>query len=161
MQQCLVTQQKYSIKTILNRAISLENKNNISIEDMYIGMEVSSSRIITENDINDFAKISGDNNPIHIDEEYAKNTRYKKRIAHGLMSASFFSALFGTKLPGKGCVYTYQSLRFKRPIYIDDEVKTIIKIKSIDKKKNKILFTTQCIIKSKIAIDGEAEIYIP
>ena len=124
-------------------------------------MEVQSKRIITEADINDFAKISGDFNPIHIDEEYAKKTRYKKKIAHGLMSASFFSALFGTKLPGSGCVYTSQSLRFKRPIFVGDEVNTVIKIKSIDKEQSKIVFTTQCIVKLKIAIDGEAEIYIP
>ena len=140
---------------------NLENKRNISINTMHVGMEATSKRIITETDINDFAKISGDFNPIHIDSEYAKKTRYKKKIAHGLMSASFFSALFGTKLPGNGCVYTYQSLRFKRPIYVGDEVNTVIKIKSIDKVNNKIMFTTQCIIKSKVAIDGEAEIYIP
>tara|TARA_B110000444_G_scaffold71483_1_gene67264 strand:- start:500 stop:928 length:429 start_codon:yes stop_codon:yes gene_type:complete len=137
------------------------NKNNITIDDMHVDMEVQSKRIITEADINDFAKISGDFNPIHIDEEYAKKTRYKKKIAHGLMSASFFSALFGTKLPGSGCVYTSQSLRFKRPIFVGDEVNTIIKIKSIDKEQSKIVFTTQCIVKLKIAIDGEAEIYIP
>ena len=137
------------------------NKNNITINDMHVDMEDQSKRIITEADINDFAKISGDFNPIHIDEEYAKNTRYKKKIAHGLMSASFFSALFGTKLPGSGCVYTSQSLRFKRPIFVGDEVNTIIKIKSIDKEQSKIVFTTQCIVKLKIAIDGEAEIYIP
>ena len=77
------------------------------------------------------------------------------------MSASFFSALFGTKLPGSGCVYTSQSLRFKRPIFVGDEVNTVIKIKSIDKEQSKIVFTTQCIVKLKIAIDGEAEIYIP
>ena len=137
------------------------NKNNITIDDMHVDMEVQSKRIITEADINDFAKISGDFNPIHVDEEYAKKTRYKKKIAHGLMSASFFSALFGTKLPGSGCVYTSQSLRFKRPIFVGDEVNTIIKIKSIDKEQSKIVFTTQCIVKLKIAIDGEAEIYIP
>ena len=140
---------------------NITNKNNITIDDMHVDMEVQSKRIITEADINDFAKISGDFNPIHIDEEYAKKTRYKKKIAHGLMSASFFSALFGTKLPGSGCVYTSQSLRFKRPIFVGDEVNTIIKIKSIDKEQSKIVFTTQCIVKLKIAIDGEAEIYIP
>ena len=140
---------------------NITNKNNITIDDMHVDMEVKSKRIITETDINDFAKISGDFNPIHVDEEYAKKTRYKKKIAHGLMSASFFSALFGTKLPGSGCVYTSQSLRFKRPIFVGDEVNTIIKIKSIDKEQSKIVFTTQCIVKLKIAIDGEAEIYIP
>ena len=136
-------------------------KNNVSIDDMYVGMEVQSKRIIIEKDINDFAKISGDFNPIHIDDDYAKKSRYKKKIAHGLMSASFFSALFGTELPGNGCVYTSQSLKFKRPIFVGDEVNTLIKIKSIDKEKRKIIFTTQCIVKSKIVIDGEAEIYIP
>ena len=140
---------------------NITNKNNITIDDMHVDMEVKSKRIITETDINDFAKVSGDFNPIQVDEEYAKKTRYKKKIAHGLMSASFFSALFGTKLPGSGCVYTSQSLRFKRPIFVGDEVNTIIKIKSIDKEQSKIVFTTQCIVKLKIAIDGEAEIYIP
>ena len=70
-------------------------------------------------------------------------------------------ALFGTKLPGTGCVYTSQSLKFKRPIYVGDEVNTYIKVKSIDKKTNKIIFITQCIVNSKIAIDGDAEILIP
>ena len=133
----------------------------ISIHDIFIGMEVNSKRVITESDINDFAKLSGDTNPIHLDENYAKNSRYRKKIAHGLLSASFFSALFGTKLPGTGCVYTSQSLKFKRPIYVGDEVNTYIKVKSIDKKTNKIIFITQCIVNSKIAIDGEAEILIP
>ena len=137
------------------------DKNKVDINDMYVDMQEQSKRTITEEDINDFAKISGDYNPIHIDKEYAKQSRYKKRIAHGLMSASFFSALFGMKLPGIGCVYTYQSLRFKRPIYVGDEVNTIITIKSIDKKDKKIVFSTQCIVKSKVVIDGEAEIYIP
>ena len=135
--------------------------NNISIDDMYVGMKADITRTITESDINEFARISGDHNPIHIDNEYAKKSRYKKKIAHGLLSASFFSALFGTKLPGTGCVYTYQSLKFKRPIYVGDVVNSIIKVKSIDKKNKKIMFSTQCIVKAKIAIDGEAEIYIP
>ena len=135
--------------------------NNISIDDMYVGMKADITRTITESDINEFARISGDHNPIHIDNEYAKKSRYKKKIAHGLLSASFFSALFGTKLPGTGCVYTYQSLKFKRPIYVGDVVNSIVKIKSIDKKNKKIMFSTQCIVRTKIAIDGEAEIYIP
>ena len=135
--------------------------NNISIDDMYVGMKADITRTITESDIYEFARISGDHNPIHIDNEYAKKSRYKKKIAHGLLSASFFSALFGTKLPGTGCVYTYQSLKFKRPIYVGDVVNSIIKVKSIDKKNKKIMFSTQCIVRTKIAIDGEAEIYIP
>jgi 3-hydroxybutyryl-CoA dehydratase len=119
------------------------------------------SQIITENDINAFSNISGDKNPVHIDEDYAKNSRYKKKIAHGLLSASFFSALFGTKLPGTGCVYVSQSLNFKRPVYIGDEVTASITVTKIDTTRKRVFFTTICTVKKKTVIDGEAEIYIP
>ena len=94
----------------------------IPIEDIQVGMKVSYSQTITDSDIKTFAGLSGDHNPVHIDEKYAENSRFKRRIAHGLMSAGFFSQLFGTKLPGPGCVYTAQSLKFLRPVYINDTV---------------------------------------
>ena len=86
--------------------------NKISLEEIQIGMNVSYSKTITDSDIKAFALTSGDSNPIHLDEEYAEKSRFKKRIAHGMMTASYFSALFGTKIPGEGCVYTSQSLKF-------------------------------------------------
>ena len=132
-----------------------------SITDIQIGMAETYSQIITENDINAFSNISGDKNPVHIDEDYAKNSRYKKKIAHGLLSASFFSALFGTKLPGTGCVYVSQSLNFKRPVYIGDEVTASITVTKIDTTRKRVFFTTICTVKKKTVIDGEAEIYIP
>ena len=81
--------------------------NKIPLEKIEIGMSVSYSQTVTDADIKAFAGISGDRNPVHLDEICAKNSRFKNRIAHGMMTASYFSALFGTKIPGEGCVYTY------------------------------------------------------
>ncbi len=124
-------------------------------------MEVSYSQTITDADIKDFAGISGDRNPVHMDEEYAKNSRYKKRIAHGMITASYFSALFGTKIPGEGCVYVAQSLRFKRPVYLGDTVTASVIVTSVDFLKKRVFFQTICKVKNKIVTDGEAELYVP
>ena len=135
--------------------------NKIPIEEISIGMEVSYSQTITDSDIKSFAGISGDRNPVHLDEVYAKNSRYKKRIAHGLMTASFFSALFGTKLPGEGCVYVEQSLKFKRPVYIGDTVIATVKVTNVDQIKRRVFFRTTCTVNNKIVTDGKAELYVP
>ena len=124
-------------------------------------MMESYEQTITDADIKTFAGLSGDNNPVHMSEEYAENSRFKKRIAHGLLSASFFSALFGTKLPGYGCVYVSQNLNFKRPVYLGDTVKATVEIIKIDKEKSRVFFKTLCRVSGKIVIDGHAEIFIP
>jgi 3-hydroxybutyryl-CoA dehydratase len=133
----------------------------LPIEEIKIGMEVSYSQTITDGDIKAFSGISGDNNPIHMSDEYAKDSRYKRRIAHGMMSASFFSALFGTKVPGEGCVYVSQSLKFKRPVYLDDTVTASIIVTKVDLDKRRVFFRTICKVKNKIVIDGEAELFVP
>ena len=135
--------------------------NKIPIEEIKIGMEVSYSQTITDSDVKEFAGVSGDRNPVHMDEEYAEHSRYKKRIAHGLMSASYFSALFGTKIPGEGCVYVAQSLRFKRPVYLGDTVTATVIVKEINLEKSRVFFRTICKVKNRIVIDGEAELYVP
>jgi 3-hydroxybutyryl-CoA dehydratase len=135
--------------------------NQIPIAEITVGMEVSYSQIITEADIKAFAKISGDCNPVHLDEDYAKNSKFKKRIAHGLMTASYFSAIFGTKIPGEGCVYVSQSLNFKRPVYINDTVVAMVTVTKIDLIKRRVFFKTVCKVKNKIVTDGEAELYVP
>lgn len=133
----------------------------LSIEDIQVGMEVSYSQTITDADVKSFSGISGDKNPVHMDDEYAKDSRYKKRIAHGMISASFFSALFGTKIPGEGCVYVAQNLQFKRPVYLDDTVTATVIVKDVDLKKRRVFFRTLCKVKNKIVIDGEAELFVP
>lgn len=131
------------------------------INRLSIGMTESYEQTITDADIKNFAGLSGDNNPVHVSEDYAEKSRFKKRIAHGLLSASFFSALFGTKLPGYGCVYVSQNLRFLRPVYINDTVVASIEITKIDYEKSRVFFNTKCKVKGKTVVDGEAEIYIP
>lgn len=133
----------------------------LPIEDIQVGMEVSYSQTITDADVKSFSGISGDKNPVHMDDEYAKDSRYKKRIAHGMISASFFSALFGTKIPGEGCVYVAQNLQFKKPVYLDDTVTATVIVTDVDLKKRRVFFRTLCKVKNKIVIDGEAELFVP
>ncbi|UTJ07334.1 GNAT family N-acetyltransferase [Arcobacter roscoffensis] len=135
--------------------------NKIPLEEIEIGMTVSYSQTITDTDIKEFAGLSGDRNPVHLDENYANNSRFKKRIAHGMMTASYFSALFGTKIPGEGCVYTYQSLNFKKPVYINDTVEAIVTVTGIDLEKRRVKFKTVCRVDKKIVTYGEAELYVP
>jgi 3-hydroxybutyryl-CoA dehydratase len=138
-----------------------EFEKTSNIDKLEVGMTEKYEQTITDADVKTFAELSGDNNPVHISEEYAEKSRFKKRIAHGLLSASFFSAMFGTKLPGYGCVYVSQSLNFRRPVYLGDTVTASVEIFKIDKDKSRVFFKTVCRVKNKIVIDGEAEIFVP
>jgi len=131
------------------------------IDDLEVGMFASYSQTISEADIKNYAGISGDRNPVHLDSEYAEKSMFKKRIAHGMISSSFFSALFGTKLPGEGCVYVSQSLKFRKPVYIDDTVVATVMIERIEKEKRRVYFNTYCKVGKQKVITGQAEIYIP
>ncbi|MFA0708764.1 MaoC family dehydratase, partial [Vibrio sp. 10N.222.48.A3] len=129
------------------------------IHDIEVGMSASYSQTISEADVKQFAGFSGDRNPVHLDEVYAENSRFKKRIAHGMISSSFFSALFGTKLPGEGCVYVSQSLKFRKPVYIDDTVVATVVVSEIDINKRRVYFDTYCKVGKQKVITGQAEIY--
>lgn len=131
------------------------------LDDIKVGMSASHSQTITDADIKAFADISGDKNPVHIDETYAKESRFEKRIAHGMLSSSFFSALFGTKLPGHGCIYVGQNLKFRKPVYIGDIVTATIEVTLVDIKKRRVYFNTYCKVGKSKVITGTAEIYIP
>lgn len=131
------------------------------LEEIKIGMSESYSQTITDADVKDFSGISGDKNPVHMNEEYAKASRFGKRIAHGMLSSGFFSALFGTKLPGQGCVYVAQSLKFRKPVYIGDTVTATVEVTSIDIDKRRVFFDTYCKVGKSKVITGVAEIYIP
>ncbi len=137
------------------------SKQSYTINEIEVGMSASLSKTITDEDVRKFAELSGDSNPVHIDEEYARQSRYKKRIAHGLMSASFFSALFGTELPGQGCVYASQNLLFKRAVYLGDTVVAMVTVTAVNFDEKRVSFETVCTVKNKKVIDGSAEIFIP
>ncbi|CAI8753700.1 MaoC family dehydratase [Pseudomonas soli] len=137
------------------------NLGSIPIEKITVGMSASYSQTITDADIKSYAGLSGDHNPVHVNAEYAAESRFGKRIAHGLMSAGFFSAIFGTKIPGAGCVYVSQNLNFLRPVYIDDTVVAEVVVTQVDIEKKRVFFETTCKVKNKKVITGNAEIYIP
>lgn len=131
------------------------------IDDIAVGLSASYSQTITDADIKSFAGISGDRNPVHMDDAYAQESRFGRRIAHGMLSASFFSAIFGTQLPGKGCVYVEQRLKFRKPVYVNDTVTAVVEVIAVDVKKRRITFDTYCKVGQSKVITGFAEIYMP
>ena len=134
---------------------------SIPFDEIKVGMSLSYSQTITDADVKAFAGISGDNNPLHMDQQYAVESEFGNRIAHGLISASYFSALFGTRLPGPGCVYVEQNLKFLRPVFIGDTVKASVYVTKIDTIKRRVFFKTICEVQGKKVIFGKAEIYVP
>jgi 3-hydroxybutyryl-CoA dehydratase len=94
------------------------------LEDLQPGMTASYARTVTEADVILFAGVSGDQNPVHLNQEFAEGTRFKGRIAHGMLTASFISTVLGNKLPGPGCIYVSQNLKFKAPVRAGDTVHT-------------------------------------
>ncbi len=131
------------------------------IEDLCVGMEASHERTVSENDINGFAEVSGDFNPLHMDHEYAAGTYFKSRIAHGMLTASFISSVLGTRMPGHGCIYLSQSLRFIAPVRIGDTVKALARVESLDMTKRRAELSCFCEVGGKIVLEGEATVFVP
>ena len=122
-----------------------------------IGQKAKYIRIICEEDIERFAEVSGDHNPVHLDEEYAKQTIFKGRIAHGMLSASFISTTLAEKLPGPGTIYLKQELVFLKPVRIGDEITTQVEVVSKNDEKNRVILKTTCINQTKsLVLSGEA-----
>ncbi len=130
-------------------------------EDLSVGMKESVSREITEDLVCAFADVSGDHNPLHLDDDYAKKTRFGERIAHGMLSVSFISAVLGTQLPGEGAVYMSQSVRFVAPVKIDDTVDVEIFVTEIIEEKNRVKLETKCCVGDTTVLTGEAMLYVP
>ncbi|CCK81851.1 MULTISPECIES: MaoC family dehydratase [Desulfobacula] len=133
-----------------------------TIDQLKIGDSDEFTKTISESDIYLFAGITGDLNPAHINEEYAKNTFFKGRIAHGLFIGGFVSTVIGTKLPGPGSIYSEQQLKFLAPVRIGDTITARVEVKEINIEKNKITLETSCFNQNKIiVVDGKAIIHPP
>jgi len=130
-------------------------------EDLEVGQEASMSRIVSEADIVAYAALSGDYNPVHLDAEYASKTIFKERIAHGILSAGYISAIFGMKLPGPGAIYISQSLNFRGPVKIDDRVETLVKLVELIPDKKRARFECLCSVAGKPVLTGEAVLMVP
>lgn len=130
------------------------------LEDLSIGMSASFEKTVTEADIVTFADLSGDTNPVHMDEAFAAATPFKGRIAHGMLGASLISTVFGTRLPGPGCIYVSQDLRFKAPVRIGDTVTASVTVSEIDSGRRRVKFTCECRVGDTVVIDGEAMLMV-
>src|SRR4051812_6784675 len=126
------------------------------LEDLHPGMSATYAKTITEADIVMFAGVSGDNNAIHTNEEFAASTVFKGRIAHGMLSASVISAAIANKLPGPGTIYMAQNLLFKAPVRAGDTVHAHVSVTEIFIDKQRALLRTECFVKGDIVIEGEA-----
>ncbi len=130
------------------------------LEELSVGMSESFTKQVSDQDIIGFANVSGDTNPVHLEDDFARRTRFKERIAHGLLSASFISAVLGTRLPGPGCIYLSQNLKFRAPVRIGDTVTAKATITAIDPDKGKIDLETVCTVGEKVVIDGQAQLLV-
>ena len=131
------------------------------IDQLQPGMSASIAKTVTEADIILFAGISTDVNPAHIDEEYSKGTMFGGRIAHGMLSAGFISAVLANKLPGPGTIYLSQTLKFKAPVRPGDTVTATVTVKEVNVAKNRVTLDTVCTVAGKVVIEGEARMMPP
>lgn len=136
----------------------MNDLDGYDFEDLEPGMSASFAKTITEADIVLFAGASGDNNAMHINEEFARTTAFKGRIAHGMLTASVISAAIAGRLPGPGTIYLGQSLRFKAPVRPGDTVHARVTVKELLHEKRRVSLTTVCTVGDTVVIDGEATV---
>lgn len=144
-----------------NNGNGADTMSSYFFEDLELGMEASHEKTVSEDDIASFAEVSGDYNPVHMNEDYAAGTFFKSRIAHGMLTASFISTVLGTRLPGPGCIYLSQNLRFLAPVRIGDTVKALARVASLDMTRRRAQFACHCEVNGKIVVEGEAMVFVP
>jgi len=130
-------------------------------EDLSVGQSAEMTRVVGEADITAFAQVSGDENPVHLDAEYAKTTSFGERIAHGMLSGAYISAVLGTRLPGPGAIYLSQALTFRRPVRIGDAVTARVTVKALDERRGRVTLETVCEVDGRAVVDGEALVIAP
>lgn len=128
-----------------------------TINEIEIGEEASFTKTLSETDVYNYAGVTGDFNPAHINESFAKKTMFGGRIAHGMLSAGFISTVLGTKLPGPGCIYVSQDLKFTAPVHFGDTITAKVEVVNKNIEKNRVKLETKCINqKDDIVIKGKA-----
>ena len=130
-------------------------------EDLELGMEATFAKTVTEADINAFAEVTGDKNPVHLDGKYAAGTIFKERIAHGMLTASYISAVFGMEMPGPGVIYISQTLNFRGPVKIGDRVVAKVRVMELYPAKRRARFDCVCSVDGKAVLEGEAVLMVP
>ena len=136
-------------------------RGTIVIEEMSVGMSRHLTKVVTDEDIEMFAKISTDNNPVHLDDDYARDTIFGGRIAHGMLTAGLISAVIGEQLPGHGTVYMGQSLKFLAPVRPGDAVRAEVTVTAIDHAKRRVTLDCRCKVGDRTVLKGEATVLAP
>src|SRR5690348_8625636 len=136
-------------------------KKGKTFAELAVGMTVSIQNTVSEQDVIDFARVSGDHNPLHMDEEYAKTTQFKTRIAHGALTASYISAVLGNDLPGPGSVFLELNLKFVRPVKIGDTVSSTVEVIGMEERGYRVTLGVKGEVNGKIVMRGEAKIMVP
>ena len=139
----------------------LAELHGLFFEDLKVGLTAVYARTLTETDIVLFAGISGDNNPVHINEEFASNTMFSGRIAHGMLTAAFISTVLGMKLPGPGSIYVSQTLRFKAPVRSGDTLNVRATVTDLVPEKRRATLSTVVTVGNKVVLEGEAVVIVP
>jgi 3-hydroxybutyryl-CoA dehydratase len=134
----------------------MQEKHGYYLEDLSVGMTSIFAKTVTEADIVAFAGVSGDTNPVHLDAEFAQKTMFKERIAHGMLAASFVSTVLGTRLPGPGCIYLSQSLKFLAPVRIGETVTARVTVRDLNESRRRVILDTVCSVAETVVISGEA-----
>ncbi|MGO8799597.1 MAG: MaoC family dehydratase [Roseiarcus sp.] len=130
-------------------------------EDLAVGMRESYVKTVKNEDVIGFAELSGDHNPIHLSEHFARKTRFGGRIVHGLYTASLISAVIGMRLPGPGSVYISQSLNFKGPVKIGDVVTVGVEVAELTEKGRRVRLHCECTVDGRVVLDGEGVLSVP
>jgi 3-hydroxybutyryl-CoA dehydratase len=130
-------------------------------EDLSVGMRETLMKTVMNEDVIGFANLSGDHNPIHLSEHFARKTRFGERIAHGLYTASLISAVLGMYLPGPGAVYLSQTLNFRGPVRIGDVVTISVEVAELVPEGRRVLLRCECVVDNRVVLDGEARVSVP
>jgi len=130
-------------------------------EDLAVGDSAGMTRIVTAAVIEAFADVSTDSNPVHLDAAFAEGTIFKGRIAHGMLSGAYISAVIGMQLPGPGTIYLSQSLRFRRPVRLGDAVDVRVTVEALDPRRGEVTLSTGCEVGGKRVVEGEAVVLAP
>ncbi|WP_111734427.1 MaoC family dehydratase [Roseovarius amoyensis] len=136
-------------------------RGTITIEEIEMGMTRSLRKVVTDDDIEMFAQVSTDRNPVHLDDDYARDTIFEGRIAHGMLTAGLISAVIGEQLPGHGTVYMGQTLKFLAPVRPGDTVETEVEVTGIDHAKRRVTLDCRCMVKGRKVLVGEATVLAP
>lgn len=135
--------------------------DEIFFEDLRLGQKASFGKTVTESDIVLFAAVTGDTNPMHLNAEYAKNTIFGERIAHGMLAAGLITKVLGTQLPGPGTIYLSQSLKFRAPVRIGQTVTATVEVVALHPERHRATLHTLCVVEGQPVLEGEAYVSVP